>query len=137
MCHGGQCGRVEMSDGAGILECAAAFDALLTANTRRLHAAEGGAEVEVVSSKKALAALRNQATLESARAAGLLGAGKNARVAGRVSAELIAAAKQSAGLSSDTDVIEIALAKLALEDDFGAKLVRNKGSVPRELDIGL
>jgi hypothetical protein len=92
---------------------------------------------DVVSSKKALAALRNQATLESARAAGLLGAGKNARVAGRVSAELIAAAKQSAGLSSDTDVIEIALAKLALEDDFGAKLVRNKGSVPRELDIGL
>ena len=92
---------------------------------------------DVVSSKKALAALRNQATLESARAAGLLGAAKNARVAGRVSAQLIAAAKQSAGLSSDTDVIEIALAKLALEDDFGAKLVRNKGSVPREFDIGL
>src|SRR5882762_3673349 len=88
-------------------------------------------------SRKALAALRNQATLESARAAGLLGAAKNARVAGRVSAELVAAAKQSTGLSSDTDFIEIALAKLALEDDFVAKLVRNKGSVPRELDIGL
>ena len=68
---------------------------------------------------------------------GLLGAAKNARVAGRVSAELVAAAKQSTGLSSDTDVIEIALARLALEDDFGAKLVRNKGSVPREIDIGL
>jgi hypothetical protein len=79
--------------------------------------------------------MRNRATLESARAAGLLGASKNARVAGRVSAKLVAAAKKSAGLSSDTDVIEIALAKLALEDDFGAKLVRNKGSLPRELDI--
>jgi len=79
--------------------------------------------------------MRNRATLESARAAGLLGAAKNARVAGRVSAELVAAAKRSAGLSSDTDVIEIALAKLALEDDFGVKLVRNKGSLPRELDI--
>jgi hypothetical protein len=86
-------------------------------------------------SKKELAALRNQATLESARAAGLLGAAKNARVAGRVSAQLVAAAKKSAGLSSDTDVIEIALAKLALEDDFGARLARNKGSVPRDLDI--
>jgi hypothetical protein len=82
-----------------------------------------------------LATLRNRATLESARAAGLLGNARNARVAGRVSSELVAAAKKSAGLSSDTDVIEIALARLALEDDFGARLVRNKGSVPRELNI--
>jgi hypothetical protein len=84
---------------------------------------------------KALAALRNRATLDSARAAGLLGDAKDARVAGRVSSELVAAAKKRAGLASDTDVIEIALARLALEDDFGARLVRNKGSVSRELDI--
>jgi hypothetical protein len=89
----------------------------------------------VEESNKALAALRNRATLESARAAGLLGDAKDARVAGRVSSELVAAAKKRAGLSSDTDVIEIALARLALEDDFGASLVRNKGSVPREFNI--
>ena len=88
-----------------------------------------------VRDRKELAATRNRATLESARAAGLLGGAKSARVAGRVSAELVAAAKRSAGVTSDTDVIEVALAKLALEDDFGAKLVRNKGAVPRELDI--
>jgi len=86
---------------------------------------------------KELAARRNRATLESARAAGLLGAVKNARLAGRVSAALVAAAKKSSGLSSDTDVIEVALAKLALEDEFGSKLVRNKGTIPRELDIEL
>ena len=91
--------------------------------------------VSAVESSKALAALRNRATLDSARAAGLLGDAKDARVAGRVSSELVAAAKKRAGLSSDTDVIEIALARLALEDDFGARLVRNKGSVSRELDI--
>jgi hypothetical protein len=91
--------------------------------------------VPAVESSKALAALRNRATLDCARAAGLLGDAKDARVAGRVSSELVAAAKKRAGLSSDTDVIEIALARLALEDDFGARLVRNKGSVPRELDI--
>jgi hypothetical protein len=89
------------------------------------------------SSRKKLADLRNRATLESARAAGLLGTGKNARVAGRVSSALVAAAKRSAGLSSDSDVIEVALAKLALEDDFGARLVRNKGSIPHELAIEL
>jgi hypothetical protein len=85
--------------------------------------------------RKELVATRNQVTLESARAAGLLGGAKSARVAGRVSAELVAAAKKSAGVVSDTDVIEVALARLALEDDFGAKLARNKGAVPRELDI--
>ena len=85
---------------------------------------------------KALAARRNRATLDSARAAGLLGDAKDARVAGRVSSGLVAAAKKRACLSSDTDVIEIALARLALEDDFGARLVRNKGTIPRELDIG-
>jgi len=88
-----------------------------------------------VEGTKALAALRNRATLDSARAAGLLGDAKDARVAGRVSSGLVAAAKKRAGLSSDTDVIEIALARLALEDDFGARLVRNKGSLPREFDI--
>jgi hypothetical protein len=89
--------------------------------------------VAVVS--KTLAILRNKATLDSARAAGLLGDAKNARIAGRVSSELVAAAKKRSGLSSDTDVIEIALARLALEDDFGARLVRNKGTVPRDFDI--
>jgi len=59
------------------------------------------------------------------------------RIAGRVAPELIAAAKKSAGVSSDTDVIEIALAALALEDDFGRKLVRRKGSVPKDLKLEL
>jgi hypothetical protein len=38
-------------------------------------------------------------------------------------------------LSSDTEIIELALAKLALEDDFGAKLVDLKGSVARDIDL--
>jgi hypothetical protein len=91
--------------------------------------------VSASTENRTLANVRNLATLESARAAGLLGDAKDARVAGRVSSQLIAAAKKSAGLSSDTDVIEMALARLALEDDFGARLVRNKGSVPREVNI--
>jgi Arc/MetJ family transcription regulator len=86
-------------------------------------------------SGKFLVAARNRATLEAAHAAGFLGGSKSARVAGRVSATLIAAAKRSAGVSSDTEVIEVALARLALEDDFGAKLARKKGTVSKELDI--
>ncbi len=85
--------------------------------------------------RKALAELRVRVTLETAHAAGLLGGARSARVAGRVPAELVAAAKKSAGISSDTDLIEVALARLALEDDFGEKLVRKKGVLPRDVDI--
>ena len=83
------------------------------------------------------AGTRHQATLDQARAAGLLGRVKNARIAGRVSSKLVAAAKKCTGITSDTDVIEMALATLALEDDFGAKLVKRKGTVSKELNLGL
>lgn len=85
--------------------------------------------------RRKLAEMRIRATLDAARAAGLLGGARRARVAGRVPAELVAAAKKSAGLSSDTDLIEVALARLALEDDFGARLVLNKGALSRETEI--
>ena len=80
---------------------------------------------------------RHQATLKQARAAGLLGRTKNARITGRVSAKLVAAAKKRTGIKSDTGVIEVALATLALEDDFGSKLVRRKGSVPKDIDLDI
>lgn len=82
-------------------------------------------------------ASRHQATLAQAEAAGLLGQAKNARITGRVSAPLVAAAKKRTGITSDTDVIEMALATLALEDDFGAKLVGRKGAVPKDIDLEL
>lgn len=87
--------------------------------------------------ERSAAASRHRATLDQAREAGLLGNTKNARIAGRVSARLVATAKKRAGITSDTDVIEVALATLALEDDFGSKLVRRKGSVPRDIDLEL
>jgi hypothetical protein len=82
-------------------------------------------------------ATRISATLDQARRTGLLGGAKDTRISGRVSQRLVAAAKRRAGAQSDTDVIEIALATLALEDDFGAKLVRRKGSIPPDLDLEL
>ena len=84
--------------------------------------------------KSRLVAARSRAKLERAREAGLLDVAKNARIAGRVSSKLVAAAKR-AGTSSDTEVIEIALATLALEDDYGERLMRLKGSVPKDIDL--
>jgi hypothetical protein len=80
-------------------------------------------------------AARSRAKLEQARKAGLMGEEKDARIAGRVSAKLVRAAKKRAGTASDTEVVEIALATLALEDDFAERLLRRKGSVPKDIDL--
>ena len=79
-----------------------------------------------------IALKRNRLVLEQARAVGLLGEAKDTRLSGRVPAGLIEAAKKRAHVSSDTELLELALSRLALEDDFGARLVRRKGSVPAE-----
>jgi hypothetical protein len=78
---------------------------------------------------------RNMLVLDQARATGLLGAHKDARISGRVSATLLDAAKERARVASDTELLEIALSRLVLEDDFGRKFVRRKGKVPKSVDI--
>jgi hypothetical protein len=79
---------------------------------------------------------RQQTKLDIAREAGLLGQTKDARIAGRVSAKLLGLVKAKLGMASDSDIIEIALTTLALEDEFGAKLVKRKGSVPKDIELG-
>jgi hypothetical protein len=77
---------------------------------------------------------RRQAVLETARGAGLL-SGARARIAGRIRRQLVKAAKTRSGISSDTELLEYALARVALEDDFGQKLLARKGSVPPDIDL--
>ncbi len=84
-----------------------------------------------------IAHTRNRLVLEQARAVGLLGAAKNTRLSGRVSSELIEAAKRRAHVTSDTELLELALSRLALEDDFGTHLLGCKGSIPADLDLGI
>lgn len=88
-------------------------------------------------SDKRIAHTRNRLVLEQARAVGLLGAAKNTRLSGRVPSELIEAAKRRAHVTSDTELLELALSRLALEDDFGARLVRRKGRIPADIDLGV
>jgi hypothetical protein len=88
-------------------------------------------------SETKVASTRNKLVLEQAKAAGLLGAAKNTRLSGRVPSELIKAAKKRAHVTSDTELLELALSRLALEDDFGPRLVGRKGSVPADIDLGV
>ena len=86
-------------------------------------------------SDEAIAHRRNKLVREHARAAGLLGAAKDTRVSGRVPASLLEAAKKRAHVASDTELLEIALSRLALEDDFGVRLLRRKGAIPPSVDL--
>jgi hypothetical protein len=74
---------------------------------------------------------------KAVRSAASIRGANRVRIAGLVSAQLIAAAKRAAGVKLDREVIEIALAGLVSEDDFGARLVRKKGSVSRYLELGV
>jgi hypothetical protein len=77
---------------------------------------------------------RRSAVLESAKDAGLL-AGASGRIAGRIRKQLVDAAKTRSGIKSDTELLEYALARVALEDDFGLKLFAREGTVPQDLDL--
>ncbi|MEH2488496.1 hypothetical protein [Bradyrhizobium sp. AZCC 2230] len=90
-----------------------------------------------IEAEEHIALKRNRLVLEQARAVGLLGGAKNTRLSGRVPAGLVEAAKKRAHVSSDTELLELALSRLALEDDFGARLVVRKGSVPADIDLAI
>jgi hypothetical protein len=45
--------------------------------------------------------------------------------------------QERSGITSDTELLEYALAKVAIEDDFGAKLVRRKGRIAKDIDLEL
>lgn len=82
-----------------------------------------------------LVRVRNALALQQAREAGLLGPRKDARISGRISAALLGAAKERTHVVSDTELLEIALSRLVLEDDFGRRFVRRKGKVPKSVDL--
>jgi hypothetical protein len=78
---------------------------------------------------------RRGAVLEGAKDVGLL-AGKSRRIAGRIPLQLVAAAKARSGIKSDTELLEYALARVALEDDFSQRLIAREGCVPQDIDLG-
>ena len=77
---------------------------------------------------------RRKLVIGAAESAGLL-SGENGRIAGRVRGNLIRSAKDRTGIVSDTELLEYALAKVALEDDFGSKILARRGRVSKDVDL--
>ena len=78
---------------------------------------------------------RFEAVMQAAKQAGLL-RGKGGRIGGRVSPVLIRQAKKQTGIETDTDLIEFALATVALEDNFAQAFKASRGKVDPELKLG-
>ena len=81
-------------------------------------------------------AARVAATLGTAAAAGLTVGKKGKRLSGRAHERLFEAAAARSGLDGG-ELLEYALAKVALEDDFADKLMALEGSVSRLIDLEL
>jgi hypothetical protein len=78
---------------------------------------------------------RFDAVMRAAEQSGLLSK-KNGRIAGRVSPALVEQARRQTGIETDTDLIEFALATVALEDNFAEVFKESRGKVDPELKLG-
>jgi len=78
---------------------------------------------------------RFEAVMWAAEKSGLLSK-KGGRIGGRVSPALVRQAKQQTGIETDTDLIEFALASVALEDNFAEVFKESRGKVAPKLKLG-
>ena len=74
------------------------------------------------------------ATMRAAASLGLTEGRKDRRLSLRANDRLIQAAQQTSGLEG-SELLEYALAKVALEDDFAEKLLALRGTVSRDIDL--
>jgi hypothetical protein len=97
----------------------------------RAKAAQGDATTGRPNVSKA----RFNAVMRAAERSGLL-TEKSGRIGGRVSPALVKQAKRQTGIQTDTDLIEFALATVALEDNFAEAFKESRGKVDPKLKLG-
>ena len=78
---------------------------------------------------------RVEAVMAAAERSGLLQE-KSSRIAGRISPALIRQAKEHSGIETDTDLLEFALANIALDDHFAESFKAARGTVDPALKLG-
>jgi len=72
--------------------------------------------------------------MRAAKRSGLLSE-KSGRIGGRVSMALVRQAKKQTGIEADTDLIEFALASIALEDKFAESFKESRGKVDPDIKL--
>jgi hypothetical protein len=90
---------------------------------------------EPTTDKFVVSKARFEAVMQAAEKCGLLNE-KGGRIGGRVSLALVRQAKRQTGIETDTDLIEFALATVALEDNFADVFKESRGKVDPKLKLG-
>jgi len=90
---------------------------------------------EPATSRFAVSKARFDAVMLAAAKSGLLDE-KGGRIGGRVSPALVRQAKRQTGIETDTELIEFALATVALEDHFADVFKESRGKVDAKLKLG-
>jgi hypothetical protein len=90
---------------------------------------------ELATSGLVVSKARFEAVMRAAETSGLLSE-KGSRIGGRVSPALVRQAKRQTGIETDTDLIEFALATVALEDNFAEAFKESRGKVDSTLKLG-
>lgn len=85
---------------------------------------------------KSVQSKRVAATLSTAAAIGLTEGTKTRKFSGRAHEQLFSAAAARSGLDGG-ELLEYALAKVALEDDFAERLLAREGVIGRDMDLGI
>jgi hypothetical protein len=104
----------------------------------RLSKSDAGtkaAQDDVTAGQSVVSKARFDAVMRAAERSGLLSE-KSGRIGGRVSPALVTQAKRQTGIQTDTDLIEFALATVALEDDFTEAFKESRGKVDPKLKLG-
>jgi hypothetical protein len=90
---------------------------------------------EPTTDKFVVSKARFEAVMQAAEKCGLLNE-KGGRIGGRVSLALVRQAKRQTGIETDTDLIEFALATVALDDNFADVFKESRGKVDPKLKLG-
>jgi len=103
------------------------------ATVKRKGPAMAGKELAVA--KRPLATSRFQDAITIAEQTGLLKGARTELVRGRMPKALVARARARTGVQSDTKLIEVALANLAVADEYPNWLILQRGTVSKDLDL--
>ena len=85
--------------------------------------------------KRTARSSRLQDVLTIAQQSGLLRGARSKVIRGRMPEALVRKAKAASGARSDTELIEMALANLAVADQYPDWLLSQRESVPKEIDL--
>jgi hypothetical protein len=104
--------------------------------TSRAESATGRSRPAKISrTRDRLTVVKARFALDAARSDNLMTGEKTHMLSARLNEALVVAAKERTGITSDTQLVETALAMLAVDDDFGAWLVAQGGRLSADFEI--